>query len=83
MARISRAQRGRKLAAVRSRLDLTQADVADGSGLTVQTISRMETGALPITDSALVKLARGLNSMSLDALANELDISTASLARSA
>lgn len=47
---------------------MTQAVLAEKSGFqSVNHVSRMETGALPISDSALVKLARGL-SMGIDAL---------------
>lgn len=71
MARISKSARGAKLAALRHGRGLTQSGLAHRAQLSVQYISRLETGVLPITDSALVKLAAGLD-MGLDEFVAEI-----------
>jgi len=71
MARVSKASQGAKLADVRREKGLTQTQLAGAAGITHFYVSKLETGAVPLSDSALVKLSRGLG-MGIDDLATRL-----------
>ena len=64
------ARLARRVAAARLRAGLTQAELAEASGVTDETISRIERGRYEPAVSTLFRLADALD-LSLDALAND------------
>jgi transcriptional regulator with XRE-family HTH domain len=66
------ARLAKRVAAARRRVGLTQAELAEASGVTDETISRIERGRYEPAVSTLFRLAEALD-VSLDQLAQEQD----------